>query len=156
AEAETKIPVEFAGQPELREDLVAAIGKVKRGIARSIPQALILEVHGKVTLHSHQGEEKRAVPQALLNLADRLSLGADGEVQLVFLADLHKERLKSGREVTIGFRGCDPADAVRERDDSELMTFVRLPKGTFYMGWKGTPGSAIKTEIKEDFEIAVH
>ena len=36
------------------------------------------------------------------------------------------------------------------------MTFVRLPKGTFYMGWNGTPGSAKKTEIKEDFEIAVH
>ena len=36
------------------------------------------------------------------------------------------------------------------------MTFVRLPKGTFYMGWDGTPGSAKKTEIKEAFEIAVH
>ncbi len=42
------------------------------------------------------------------------------------------------------------------------MTFVRLPKGTFYMGWgsdlrdptKITKGK--KTEIKEDFEIAVH
>jgi formylglycine-generating enzyme required for sulfatase activity len=156
AEAETRIPVEFAGQPELREDLVAAIGKVKRGIARSIPQAMLLEVRGKVTLHSHQGEEKRAVRQALVNLDDRLSLGADGEVQLVFLSDLHKERLKSGREVTIGFRGCDPADAVRERDDSVLMTFVRLPKGTFYMGWNGTPSSAKRTEIPEDFEIAVH
>jgi hypothetical protein len=37
--------------------------------------------------------------------------------------------------VTIDYRGCNPADAVRERDDSMLMTFVRLPKGTFYMGW---------------------
>jgi formylglycine-generating enzyme required for sulfatase activity len=35
------------------------------------------------------------------------------------------------------------------------MTFVRLPKGTFYMGWDGkTQGK--KTEIQEDFEIAVH
>jgi formylglycine-generating enzyme required for sulfatase activity len=41
------------------------------------------------------------------------------------------------------------------------MTFVRLPKGTFYMGffktgykWGGL--AAKKTEIKEDFEIAVH
>src|SRR5262249_37848311 len=107
-------------------------------------------------LHSHQGKEKRVVSQALVNLDDRLSLGADGEVQLVFLTDLHKERLKAGREVTIDSRGSDPADAVRERDDSVLMTFVRLPKGTFYMGWDGRPGSAKKTEIKEDFEIAVH
>jgi formylglycine-generating enzyme required for sulfatase activity len=36
------------------------------------------------------------------------------------------------------------------------MKFVRLPKGTFYMGWNGTKGSAKKTEIREDFEIAVH
>jgi formylglycine-generating enzyme required for sulfatase activity len=156
AEAETRIPVEFAEQPELRGDLVAAIGKVKRGIARTTPQAMLLEVRGKVTLHSHQGVEKRAVPQALVNLDDRLSLGADGEVQLVFLSDLHTERLRAGRELTIDFGGCEPADAVRERDDSVLMTFVPLPKGTFYMGYSGKPGSAKKTEIKEDFEIAVH
>jgi len=35
------------------------------------------------------------------------------------------------------------------------MTFVRLPKGTFYMGWDGQK-KGTKTEIKEDFEIAVH
>jgi formylglycine-generating enzyme required for sulfatase activity len=156
-EADTRIPVEFADQPELRGDLVAAIGKVKRGIARRVPRAIILEVRGRVALHSHQGEEKRAVRQALVNLDDRLSLGADGAVQLVFLSDLHKERLKAGQEVTINFRGCNPADAVGERDTSVLMTFVRLPKGTFYMGWTGVPFQrAKKTEIKEDFEIAVH
>jgi formylglycine-generating enzyme required for sulfatase activity len=155
-EADTRIPVEFADQPELRGDLISAIGKVKRGITRRVPQAMILEVRGKVMLQAHQGQAKPVAPQALVNLDDRLSLGADGEVQLVFLADLHKERLQPGREVTIDLRGCAPADAVRERDDSVLMTFVRLPKGTFYMGWNGKPGSAKKTEIKEDFEIAVH
>jgi formylglycine-generating enzyme required for sulfatase activity len=36
------------------------------------------------------------------------------------------------------------------------MKFVPLPKGTFYMGWDGTKGSAKKTEIKEDFEIAIY
>ena len=36
------------------------------------------------------------------------------------------------------------------------MKFVPLPKGTFYMGWNGEKGSAKKTEIKEDFEIAIH
>ena len=36
------------------------------------------------------------------------------------------------------------------------MKFVPLPKATFYMGWDGTKGSAKKTEIKEDFEIAIH
>lgn len=36
------------------------------------------------------------------------------------------------------------------------MKFVPMPKGTFYMGWDGTKGSAKKTEIKEDFEIAIY
>jgi formylglycine-generating enzyme required for sulfatase activity len=36
------------------------------------------------------------------------------------------------------------------------MKFVSLPKATFYMGWNGQKGSARKTEIKEDFEIAIH
>jgi formylglycine-generating enzyme required for sulfatase activity len=35
------------------------------------------------------------------------------------------------------------------------MTFVRLSKGTFYMGWDGRQ-KGVKMEIKEDFEIAVH
>lgn len=34
--------------------------------------------------------------------------------------------------------------------------FVRLPKGTFFMGWNGVPRSVKRTEIKEDFEFAVH
>jgi formylglycine-generating enzyme required for sulfatase activity len=155
-EAETRIPVQFAGQPELRGDLVSAVAKVKRGIGRQTPQAMILHVHGSVRLQSAAGVPKAAVPQTLLHLDDHLALAADAQVQLVFLSDFHKERLKPGREVTIDSKACEPADAVLERDDSILMTFVRLPKGTFYMGWDGTPGSAQKTEIPEDFEIAVH
>jgi formylglycine-generating enzyme required for sulfatase activity len=145
-------------------------------------------VRGAVQVQPAVGEPKVAVAQALLNLDDRLSLSADSQVQLVFLSDWHKERLASGREVTIDYRGCEPGDAVLERDASVLMTFVRLPKGTFYMGWGGeprredylsstasivlqgqpfataallayqgvAPARGWKTEIKQDFEIAVH
>src|SRR5262249_21798778 len=148
-------PTEFADQPDLRADLVAAIDKVKRGIGRRTPQAMILQVRGAVQLQSAVGVPKPAVPQTLLNLDDRLSLSADAGAQLVFLSELHKERLKPGREATIDSKGCEPADAVLERDDSILMTFVRLPKGTSYMGWDGQKKGA-KTPIKEDFEIAVH
>jgi formylglycine-generating enzyme required for sulfatase activity len=155
ADAERRIPVEFAAQPELRGELEAAIGKVKRGLGRKVPQAMILEVRGPVQLQSATGVNKAAVPQALVNLDDRLTLAADAQVQLVFLADFHKERLKSRTEVTVDWKGCEPADAVQERDNSILMTFVRLPKGTFYMGWDGKK-RGVKTEIKEDFEIAVH
>jgi formylglycine-generating enzyme required for sulfatase activity len=155
-DAETQIPVQFADQPDLRADLVAAIGQVKRGIGRRTPQAMILEVRGAAQVQPAVGVPTVAVPQALLNLDDRLSLSADSQVQLVCLSDWHKERLAAGREVTIDYRGCEPGDAVLERDASVLMTFVRLPKGTFYMGWNGTKGSAKKMEIQEDFEIAVH
>lgn len=36
------------------------------------------------------------------------------------------------------------------------MKFAFLPKGTTYLGWNDEPGSAKKTEIKENFEIAIH
>jgi formylglycine-generating enzyme required for sulfatase activity len=117
---------------------------------------MILEARGAIQLHSPRGDRAGPVPQTLLYPDDRLTLAADAQVQLVFLSDLHKERLQPGREATIGRKSCSPADVVRERADDVLMTFVRLPKGTFYMGWDGKPGSAKKTEIKEDFEIAVH
>src|SRR5207237_3672538 len=77
-------------------------------------------------------------------------------VRLVVLSDLHQEWLAPGREATVGRKECVPAEAVDRRSNEVMMTFVRLPKGTFYMGWDGTKGSAKKTEIKEDFEIAVH
>src|SRR5947209_2204973 len=41
-EAEARIPVEFADQADLRRDLVKVIGTAKRGIARRVPQAMIL------------------------------------------------------------------------------------------------------------------
>jgi formylglycine-generating enzyme required for sulfatase activity len=118
---------------------------------------MILEVRGPVQLQSATGVNKAAVPQALVNLDDRLTLSRDAQVQLVFLSDFHKERLKPGSEVTIDWHGCEPPDAVLERDNSVLMTFVRLPKGTFYMGWDEPRWKkGLKTQIKEDFEIAVH
>jgi formylglycine-generating enzyme required for sulfatase activity len=155
-QAEQRIPIEFADQPELRDELLAAIEDVNRNLDRTIPAAMILEARGAIQLHSPRGDSARPVPQTLLYPDDRLTPAADAQVQLCFLSDLHKERLQPGREATIGRKGCSPADAVRERDDSVLMTFVRLPKGTFYMGWGGWPGSAKKTESKENFEIAVH
>src|SRR5262249_19882284 len=147
---------EFGDQPELRAELMTSIEQVKRVIGQRTPQAMLLEVRGTVQLQSATGKTKAAVPQVLLNLDDRLSLSADAQVQLVFLSDLHKERLRPGREVTVDFKGCEPADAILERDDNVLMTFVKLPKGTFYMGWDGNKGSARQTAIQEDFEIAVH
>jgi formylglycine-generating enzyme required for sulfatase activity len=56
------------------------------------------------------------------------------------------------------FAGCAPApeEPPKPKDSPLGMKFVPLPKGTFYMGWNGEKGSAKKTEIKEDFEIAIY
>jgi formylglycine-generating enzyme required for sulfatase activity len=45
--------------------------------------------------------------------------------------------------------------SVKKRQNPLGMNFVKLPKGTFYMGWDGLDKPGKKTEIKEDFEIAV-
>jgi formylglycine-generating enzyme required for sulfatase activity len=152
--AEQRIPMEFADHPELRADLMAALEDARSGLGA--PAALLLEVRGAVELRPRKGAAKQAAPNGLLFPGDRLSLGADAHARLVVLSDLHQERLAQGREATVGRKGCEPAEAVGRRSQDILMTFVRLPKGTFYMGWNGTPGSAKKTEIKEGFEIAVH
>ena len=43
-----------------------------------------------------------------------------------------------------------------QRENSLGMKFVRLPKGTFYMGGRPANKASETTEIKEDFEIAIH
>jgi len=48
------------------------------------------------------------------------------------------------------------ADPPKPKDAPLGMKFVPLPKATFYMGWDSTNKKATKTEIKEDFEIAVY
>jgi formylglycine-generating enzyme required for sulfatase activity len=153
--AEKRIPLEFAEQPELRAELLASIKDIKRTIDRTIPLAMILEVRGTVQLQSASGANKVAAPQVLLFGDDRLTLAANAHVKVVVLSDLHQEQLQPRRSVTIGRQGCEPADAVSQRLNDLMMTFVRLPKGTFYMGF-GTGQSAVKWEIQEDFEIAVH
>jgi serine/threonine protein kinase/formylglycine-generating enzyme required for sulfatase activity len=154
-DAEKRIVGEFADQPELQKQLLADVESVFAKITANAPLAMILEASGAVQLQSTRNPNQQALPQTLLYTGDRLSLAADAGVQLVILSDLHKERLRPGAEATVRRKGCEPAQAVSERTDDPLMTFVRLPKGTFYMGWDGTK-KGVKTEIKEDFEIAVH
>jgi formylglycine-generating enzyme required for sulfatase activity/tRNA A-37 threonylcarbamoyl transferase component Bud32 len=154
-DAEKNIPKQFADQPELRDQLLQKIGTVYDKITASAPLAMLLEVRGTVQLQATRDPNPRALPQTLLYSGDRLRLGEDGQVRLVILSDLHQERLRPGTEATVRRKGCEPADAVSARVEDVLMTFVRLPKGTFYMGWDGVK-RGVKTEIKEDFEIAVH
>jgi formylglycine-generating enzyme required for sulfatase activity len=154
-DAEKRIPKEFAGQPELQAELQTAIDRVYAKVTENAPLAMILEAGGRVQLESTRDARQQPVPQTLLYAGDRLTLGEDGQVRLVVLSDLHQEWLRPGREATVGRKGCEPADPSTDRTDEVLMTFVRLPKGTFTMGWDGRK-KGVKTDIKEDFEIAVH
>jgi formylglycine-generating enzyme required for sulfatase activity len=52
--------------------------------------------------------------------------------------------------------GAPVSKRVKPKNGPLGMKFVPLAKGTFYMGWNGQDGSARKTEIKDDFEIAIH
>jgi formylglycine-generating enzyme required for sulfatase activity len=52
--------------------------------------------------------------------------------------------------------GAPAPEPVKPKDGPLGIKFVSLPKATFYMGWNGAKDSAKKTEIKEDFEIAIH
>jgi formylglycine-generating enzyme required for sulfatase activity len=158
-DADKRIPQEFADQPELRAELQTAIDGVYAKITQNAPLAMLLDVRGGVQLQSSRDPRPQPVPQMLLYAGDRLSLADNAQVRLVVLSDLHQERLRPGSEATVRRKGCEPAEALSERSEDILMTFVRLPKRTFYMGWDDVakpPKKGVKTEIKEDFEIAVH
>jgi len=107
-DAERNIPQQFADQPELRDKLLKQIGTVYDRMTEDAPLAMILEVRGAVRLHSTRDPNQRAAPQALLHAGDRLSLGADAQVQLVILSDWHKERLRPGTEATVRRKCCEP------------------------------------------------
>jgi RNA polymerase sigma factor (sigma-70 family) len=49
----------------------------------------------------------------------------------------------------------EPAKPPKPKEGPLGMKFVPLPKATFYMGWNGRK-KGVKTEIKEDFEIAIY
>jgi formylglycine-generating enzyme required for sulfatase activity len=151
--AEQRLPLEFADHPELRADLLATLEDARSGLGA--PAAMLLEVRGGVELRPRKGVAKPAVRNGLLYPGDRLSVAADAHVQLVVLSDLHREWLAAGRAATVGRQGCVPGEAVGRRSQDLMLTFARLPKGTFYMGWDGQK-KGVKTEIPEDFEIAVH
>jgi formylglycine-generating enzyme required for sulfatase activity/tRNA A-37 threonylcarbamoyl transferase component Bud32 len=152
--AEQRLPLEFADHPELRADLLATLEDARSGLGA--PAALVLEVRGGAELRTRKGVAKPAVRNVLLFPGDRLSLAADANVRLVVLSDLHQEWLAQGHEATVGRPGCVPGEAVGRRSEDIMLTFAPLPKGTFYMGWNGEKGSAKKTEVQEDFEIAVY
>ena len=59
-------------------------------------------------------------------------------------------------EITIDVAIANPPKPPKPNDGPLGMKFVPLPKGTTYLGWNGAKGSAKKTEIKQDFEIAIH
>ncbi|HEY2415574.1 MAG TPA: bifunctional serine/threonine-protein kinase/formylglycine-generating enzyme family protein [Pirellulaceae bacterium] len=156
-DAEKRIPREFADQPQLQAELLQVTADVKRGMAKRAPRAMILEARGVVRMKSGADDERPAAANTLLFLNDRLSLASDAAVQIVFLSDMHKERLAPGTNVTIGLSSSEPATAVLERDTRIPLTFVRVPKGKFFRPWvQLSRQKNVWTEIQNDFEISTH
>lgn len=69
---------------------------------------------------------------------------------------MRTRRCMCGLCLVLAAIGVQAAEPPKPKDGPLGMKFVPLPKGTFYMGWDGRKGSARKTEIKENFEIAAH
>ena len=156
ADAERRIPVEFAHQPELQADLAAAIDEVNRNLDRNTPAAMILEARGPIRIRSARGEDRPAGAQNLLFPEDRMILGPDAHLRLYLLANLHQEWLGPGCEATLHRAGCVPTNVVSARSQGVPLTFARLEKGTFFAGGGGgKPGKKVET-IRDPFEIASH
>jgi len=73
-------------------------------------------------------------------------------------ARLLKCAFMCGASCLIAALAANPVEAEppKPKDGPLGMKFVPLPKGTTYLGWDGTKGSAKKTEIKEAFEMGVY
>ena len=79
---------------------------------------------------------------------------ADLETEKKHLANLEAEK-KHLAEIEAEKKRLAEEEARKSKPPPLGMKFVRLPKGTFYMGWDGAK-KGTKTEIKKEFEIAIH
>ena len=85
---------------------------------KSKPVAMVLEVAGEATLRRGDAPAEPLRDMDLLRPGDRLE-ATKGHVRIVIVDDGHFERLQTGKIVTMGDKGCTPADAV-ERATGKL------------------------------------
>ncbi len=83
------------------------------------PVAMVLTTQGAPLLE-RGSDTRRLGAMDLLQPGDKLRVPAGGSVKLVFLADDHKETLKPGTQVSLGVKGCTPADAVEREEETRL------------------------------------
>ena len=155
-DAEKRIPKEFADQPELQAELLAAIETVYAKMTANAPLAMILEVSGTVQLQStRDAKPAGGSPGAALCRRPPEPGGrrpgatrgpvrpAQGTAPTGNGGDDPPQRLRTGR------RG--PRAGPGHPDDLRASA-----EGDVLHGLGRRPKKGVKTEIKEDFEIAVH
>src|SRR4051812_35111315 len=86
----------------------------------SNPVGMVLSTKGAVMRERGKDKPRRLASMDLLAAGDRLSAADRAEAQIVFLADGHRERLKSGARATVGEKGCDPETAVERQAGQPL------------------------------------
>ena len=75
--------------------------------------------------------------------------------RLVVDPDFKMGMTKKGPPVTGEYER--PSDRPKEKEDLvAAMKFVKVPKGTFWMGWDSDKKESKQVEIKEDFELAAY
>ena len=133
-DAEKRIPDEFADQPELRAELLAAIEKVYAKITDECSAGHDSggARHGAVAVGRGTPTAGGSAGAAVYRRPPEPGGRRPGATRV--LSDLHKERLKPGREVTIRRKGCEPADAVagagRQRPD-DVRALCRRGRSTW-------------------------
>jgi hypothetical protein len=89
------------------------------------PVGMVVSVKGTVTVE--RGKDKIALEEAdWLLPGDRLAAAANGEAVLFFLEGGVRQRLKAGKQASVGTRGCDPAAAVEAVTGGRTLPKVAL------------------------------
>jgi hypothetical protein len=85
------------------------------------PPSVAMVLHSsKVKLRRGKQKPRSLRDAAVLRPGDHLRAEAGGEAVVVFFKDGHRERLKPGREATVGGKGCTPAGAVERVSAARL------------------------------------
>jgi RNA polymerase sigma factor (sigma-70 family) len=155
----TKAALQLAAGQPLTEGVVAThvfalsnevlktmfLSKLKLGAAAALCAVLFVTLIG--VSFASLGSAQVAQPKPVL--ADALpTQKAKGD------KDFNRPVNKNSLGATPAFAPAPP-ESSKPKGGPLAMKFVPLPKGTFYMGWDSENSKATKTEIKEDFEIAV-
>jgi hypothetical protein len=104
---------------------------VGAGAGGRSPAARVLEVKGKVTVVEAENFERPAAVYGTVYADERLVVGKDARVALVFRGDGHVERVAAAGTFTVTPSGCQPETGVQRVDmpEQNRATIGKISKG---------------------------